>query len=476
MLLHIGSDQVYGFWLLQAKTVLVEELIAMKQFCFTRVVAFTIGLVLALPAHAVIVDIDIETEGEPVPGASISFRTPGGKGLPDIQVTAVPEDDEDTEEDVPDRVVVVDIPTTGEDEDKPQRGRPEKDSDPKREAGNDESAKPKPGRYRVDIPDDLVGRELVVVVSKGDELVKRDPIKVERDTSHIAVEAYDPIDARLSIKLAQAGKCRLRKTCNYQLEVENEGTGIYKGPLFLTGVLHGTVSSSGNDDGWHCAYSGRGKQICHNQVSLQPGDMQSWTLASRLPRRLPRRASNCLEIDVFGQQATGRVEPLLMAVQLGLAGQGVEAGRPDGIMGPRTAAALRQFTSQDGYEGSDDLSDVFKALYGLSPARLSRLGISGRKHCQRVALISVPKPAKRTSKTRRRRPRAHDDGDFDDYDDYDDDYDYYPRADIGIGLGLLNNRFHRGRRYDRQRGRRHERRNRRERRDRGQRRQQLDDY
>ena len=243
--------------------------------------------------------------------------------------------------------------------------------------------------------------------------------------------------------------------------------------MFLTGVLHGTVGGPGKDDGWLCGFSGRGKQICHNQVSLQPGDKQSWTLASRLPRRLPRRASNCLEIDVFGQQASGRVEPLLMAVQIGLTRQGVEAGRPDGIMGPRTAAAIRQFTGQDGYEGTDDLSDVFKALYGLSPARLSRLGISGQKHCQRVALISVPKPAKRTSKPKRRRPRAHDD---DDFDDYDDDYDYYPRAGIGIGLGLLNNRFHRGRRYDRQRGRRHDRRNRRERRGRGQRRQQVEDY
>ena len=113
----------------------------MKQYCLSRVVAFSIGLVLALPAHAVIVDIDIETEGEPVPGASISFRTPGGKDLPDIQVTAVPEEDEAIEEDVPDRVVVVDIPTTDEDEDKPQRDRPEKDSDPKREAGNDEPRK-----------------------------------------------------------------------------------------------------------------------------------------------------------------------------------------------------------------------------------------------------------------------------------------------------------------------------------------------
>lgn len=425
----------------------------MKQQGLSWVLALSAGLLLAPPADAVIVDIDIETEGEPVPGASISFRTPDGKKVPDIQVTAVPEEPEEVEEDEPGRVVVLDIPPVRVDEEKPETKRPERESDPQRETDPDKPDKPRPGRHRVDLPDNLIGRDLVVVVTKDDEVVKRDPVRVDKETSRIAVEAYDPVDASLSIKLAQGKKCRRGKTCNYKLEVQNDGAGIYKGPLFLTGVLHGTVRGSGEQDGWQCAYSGRGKQICHSQVALQPGASQSWVLGARLPKRMSQRASNCLEIDVFSQRVTGRVNPVLMAVQLGLVGQGLKVGQPDGIMGPKTEAALRQYTGRDGYEGSDDLADVFKALYGLSPARLGRLGISGRKHCKRVALFAAPKPPKRVSKTKRRKPRYRDDDDFDDYDgydDYDDDrYDRRPNIGVGIGLGLWNGRRHRGRGYRR---------------------------
>lgn len=419
----------------------------MKQYGLSWVLAMSVGMMLAMPAAAVIVDIDIETEGEPVPGASISFRTPDGKDVPDIQVTAVPEEPEEVEEDEPGRVVELDIPPVRVDEEKPETKRPEKERDPQRETDPDKPDKPRPGRYRVDLPDELIGRELVVVVTRDDEVVKRDPVKVEQDTSRIAVEAYDPVDASLSIKLAQDKKCRRGKTCNYKLEVRNDGAGIYKGPLFLTGVLHGAVRKPGKQDGWQCAYSGRGKQICHSQVALQPGAAQSWTLGARLPGRMSQKSSNCLEIDVFSQEVTGRVNPLLMAVQLGLAGRGHKVGRPDGIMGPKTAAALRQFTEQDGYEGTEELNDVFKALYGLTPARLGRLGISSRKHCKRVALYAPPKRAKRVTKAKRRRPQYRDDDDFDDYDDYDDygDYDRRPNIGVGIGLGGWGGGFHRGR-------------------------------
>ncbi|MEO9877072.1 MAG: peptidoglycan-binding domain-containing protein [Anderseniella sp.] len=415
-----------------------------KQYGLSWALAISMGMAMVTPAHAVIVDIDIETQGEPVPGASISFRTPDGKDVPDIQVTAVPEEPEEVEEDEPGRVVELDIPPVRVGEEKPESERPEKEREPQGESRPDEPGKPRPGRHRVELPDELVGRDLVVVVTKGDEVVKRNPVKIEQDTSRIAVEAYDPVDAKLSIKLAQGKKCRRGKTCNYQLEVQNEGTGIYKGPLFLTGVLHGTVSGPGEKDGWQCVYSGRGKQICHNRVALQPGAKQSWSLGARLPRRMSQRSSNCLEINVFDQEATGRVNPLLMAVQLGLAGRGLKVGRPDGINGPKTEAALRQFTEQADYEGNDDLNDVFTALYGLSPARLSRLGMSTGKHCRRVALFAAPKRKKRISKAKRRRPQYRDDDDFDDYDDYDD-YDRGRDIGIGIGLGLLNHGLHRGR-------------------------------
>lgn len=417
----------------------------MKHQILSWALAFLVGMCVALPANAVTVNIDIKTEGEPVPGASISFRTPGGEDVPVIQITAV------TEQEDPKREVEKDPPPTRDQEDTSGADRPANDDKPKRETnrGDDD---PNGGGYQVEVPDDFVGQDLIIVVSKDNEVVKRDPVRVGRDTSRVSIEAYDPVDAGLSIQLSQPKKCRRGKICDYLVKVQNGGAGIYKGPLFLTGVLHGTLLGSGKEGDWQCAYSGRGKQICHNQVSLQPGAKQSWSLGFRLPKRMSQRASNCLQIDVFDRQASGRVNPLLMAVQLGLAERGFQVGRPDGIMGPRTEAAMQQFAERNGGGTSEDLSGMFEALFGISPDRLGRLGISSGKNCQRVALFSPPRAAKRVSKTRRRRPQYRDDDDdFD--DDRDDDYDPAVDIGIGIGLGLLNNRLHRGRRHERRRER-----------------------
>jgi len=417
----------------------------MKHQKLSWALAFTMGMCVAMPANAVIVDIDIKTEGEPVPGASISFRTPGGEDVPVIQITAV------TDEEDPKREVEKDPPTARDKEGTSGTDRADDEDKPQRETdrNNDD---PNPGGYRVELPDNFVGQDLIIVVSRDDEVVKRDPVRVDHGKSRVSIEAYDPIDAGLSIQLSQPKKCRRGNKCDYQLEVQNEGAGIYRGPLFLTGVLHGTLLESDKEGDWQCAYSGRGKQICHNQVSLQPGTKQSWSLDFRLPERMSQRASNCLQIDVFNQQSSGRVSPLLMAVQFGLAERGFEVGRPDGIMGPRTEAAMQQFAERDGGGTSEDLPGMFKALFGLSPDRLGRLGISSGKNCQRVALSSPSREVKRISKTKRRKPQYRDDDD--DYDDYrDEDNDPAVNIGIGIGLGLLNNRLHQGRRHERRRQR-----------------------
>ncbi len=402
------------------------------------------GMCVALPAKAVTVDIDIKTEGEPVPGASVSFRTPDGEDVPVIQLTAIVEEEE------PKREVEKEPPPARDPDDQSGFDRDDDDEDkPERKTGQDDEAS-NGGGIRVEVPDEFIGRDLIIVVSKDDEVVKRDPVRVGKDTSRVAIEAYDPVDAGLSIKLSQPKKCRRGNNCDYGLEVQNDGDGIYKGPLFLTGVIYGTRLGSGKEGEWQCAYSGRGKQICHNQVSLSPGAKQTWSLGFKLPRRMSQRASNCLQIDVFDQEVRGRVNPLLMAVQLGLGERGFEVGRPDGIMGPKTAAAMQQYADRNGDGNSEDLPGMFEAMYGISPDRLGRLGISGEKNCHRVSLFSPPKAVKRISKTRRRRPQYRDeDDDFDDYGD--DDYDPAVDVGIGIGLGLLNNRLHRGRRHDRRR-------------------------
>ncbi len=399
--------------------------------------ALSMGLCIASPASAVTVNIDIETEGKPVPGASISFRTPDGEDVPVVQLTAI------ADEEKPEPELSKDPPPAREPDDAPGTDRADNEDKPERETGpvNDTQYS---GEYRVEVPDELIGRDLVIVVSTDDEVIKKESVQVDRDTSRVSIEAYDPVDAGLSIQLSQSKKCRRGKKCDYGLEVQNTGDGIYKGPLFLTGVLHGRLLESDEDGEWRCAYSGRGNQICHNQVSLEPGAKQSWLLGFRLPKRMSQRATNCLQIDVFDREVRGRVNPLLMAVQMGLAERGFKVGRPDGIMGPKTASAMEQFAERTGDGISEDLPGMFKSLFGISPDRMARLGISRGKNCQRVALFSPPRAAKRLSSSKRRRQRYRD----------DDAYDPAVNIGIGIGLGLLNNRLHRGRRHDRRERRR----------------------
>jgi peptidoglycan hydrolase-like protein with peptidoglycan-binding domain len=167
-----------------------------------------------------------------------------------------------------------------------------------------------------------------------------------------------------------------------------------------------------------------------------------------LPGRISQNTSNCLEISRRDEELSGRSEPLVQAIQLGLSAYGLNSGRPDGIKGPKTEAAIGQFADRQGLDPTASLESVFTALFGMRPDRMARLGLAAAKDCAKLALVPPPKREKpRVSKTRK--PQRS----YDDYDEADEARDEaIDRAigiGIGIGLGVLGDRMHRDRRHDR---------------------------
>jgi hypothetical protein len=339
-------------------------------------------------AGAVVVDIDVRTEGEPVPGATISFETQEGEEIPPIELTELTEEPEpSSKSETPEPAV------SGQ----PQGEQAEEASVP--QAGVEPGAVEGPREgFRVQLPDTILGKDMVVLVHKDDKLIKRETVTVDKDSSAIAIEAYDPADAELDFDLSQPKTCRRGDECDYQIAITNKGDGIYVGPLFLIGQLYGTVVEAADKNEWWCRYAGGGRQICLTYASLEPGGSQNWTVSARLPKRVSQNASNCLEISTLGEAPRGRSEPLVQAIQAGLATKGIDAGRPDGVMGPTTQAAVAQFVQKEGLEASTNQNGVFDALFGLSPERLARLGLSKAKDCEKLALMSEPRTVSKEPK------------------------------------------------------------------------------
>ena len=354
-----------------------------------------VGAILALSAYAlgttwadaVTVNVEISTEGEPVPGTTITFETDGGEDIP-IELTEL------TEELEPSPEFESSQPATSE----PVTSNETPDETPALE--ETDTAGVTPGRgFKVELPDTVVGTGVVVVVRKDDELIKREAVTVEEDSPDIAIEAYDPADAELGIDFSQPKTCGRGERCDYEIAVTNKGNGIYTGPLFLAGQLHGTVAEPNSEEEWWCGSSGGGRQFCLVHASLEPGASKRWTVSAQLPKRIAQSASNCLEIRKLDEGPSGRADPLVQAVQAGLAAKGVGTGLPDGIVGPATKAAMAKYIEQVELEPSaDDQAAVFEALFALSPARLARLEVSTGEDCETLDLTPQPQTVTREPK------------------------------------------------------------------------------
>lgn len=179
-------------------------------------------------------------------------------------------------------------------------------------------------------------------------------------------------------------------------------------------------------------------------------------MSARLPRRLSQNTNTCLEISRRNEEPAGRSQPLVQAIQIGLASEGISPGRPDGILGSKTQAAIEQFAKREGFDPTDPLEDVFVSLFGIRPDRLARLGLAKAKDCEKLALVPPPKRKKRISKRRKQR-RTYDEDDYDENEAARDEaIDRTIGIGIGIGLGVLGEKMHRDGGKRRHRGKKDE--------------------
>ncbi len=369
------------------------------QRILTAALVLGFNVAAASAAFAVTVEINVESKGEPIPGTTITFETPDGEDVPVIKVTSVTSGTANTT-----------TSTDGTATDVPQADQPQSDA------------------QVATLDDSVLGKDVVAVVHKDGEVIKRQAVRVGDAATSLKVEAFDPRDANLSLALSQPKPCRWRKTCTYDLSVTNKGDGIYKGPLFLSGILYGRQAS--NDAGLTCSDVGRGEQICHLAVSIEPGETENWSLPVTLPNYRPPSA-NCLAISRLAMGPGARRDPVVQAIQHGLNVAGFAVGRSDGIIGPRTRSAIAAWSTQHEIAEGTDLPGIYRALFNQDLDGLARLGLSHPSDCATVALVGVPRIVRSTP---RRPPPEVDTGRRHD-----------PSISIGIGIGVFGGRHGRRR-------------------------------
>lgn len=129
---------------------------------------------LVMPALAVTVDVDVVSNGEPVPGATVSFETETGVVVPPEPPPAA------------------------------SSQQPEQPAD---------GAVP-PATVRTVLPDQVLGKPLTAVVSKDGKVVKRHQVTASDKDTRVSVEAYDPADAALSIDIDRPESCDSKTGCD----------------------------------------------------------------------------------------------------------------------------------------------------------------------------------------------------------------------------------------------------------------------
>ncbi|MGI9413519.1 MAG: peptidoglycan-binding domain-containing protein [Hyphomicrobiales bacterium] len=384
----------------------------MKKLGISAATAAWALLVSVLAAHAVTVEIDLQTEGEPVPQATITFET--AEGDP-IEVALV-EEEEEAEQTATEETPAQDAP-----KDEPQTATPE----PAQVTGTG-------GMLAIELDDGLEGKDVVALVMLDGKLIKKQPMTVVEDTP-VQIEAFDPADAEIAVDISQDGTCRPGRSCPFAIAIENQGNGIYEGPVFLEGLLFGNwAAAAAKVDNWFCASTGRGRSLCHTQVSLQPGQSVEQGFSVKLPRRIGGRPRTCLEVKTITPDAEGRHQPVVAALQLGLAREGLNVGRPDGIMGPQTRSAMTGYRRRsDGAAGETD-ADLFEAIYDYPLGKMARLGHAAGASCAKLALVIPPRQKKpeprsagQTRKKKKKKRKESSSGNS-----------LAPAVSIGIGVGI----------------------------------------
>lgn len=303
-------------------------------------------------ALAVTVDVGVVSNGEPVPGATVSFETGDGVSIPPVQSTS----------ETPPQ------PAEGAAE-APPPGKPAESEAPSHTVSTV-------------LPDEVIGKPLTVIISKDGKVVKREPLTVSGAETKLSVEAYDPADASLSLDVSRPGPCDAGSGCDLAIEISNEGAGIYEGPVFLVLRLPGLGQQEIQDSTgeMRCAAQSNGDSLCRISVSLEPLKQLSLTVPVKPAegKALPPKACALL-LGVDAGNASSR--SLLKTVQLGLLLQGAALGAIDGKPGPKTKSAMAELGFAPDTEIAVLQADAFTRLFGKKPDAVSRLRLDAQEAC-----------------------------------------------------------------------------------------------
>lgn len=458
----------------------------MRSAIANGVVAFLLLFCMSHAGLAVTVNIDVVSKGEPVPSTEISFETVDGSAV-NLETPPAATSAELVPEDTPDSATQ---PPTESSVDRPAEAAqtPVKD-EPEPASGTDESTEAnkvppadtkteeasqvqptlpeeeaRPNIQKIAIPDEYVGQTLTMIIKKDGEVIKRQPLLVEPKEQQVPVEAFDSADAQISVSVTQAKACRAGKSCDVDLAARNEGTGIYKGPLFFEAVAPGALRSKGDTtDDLVCGLGSVGQHLCQAFVSLEPGETQRWTMRISLPKKLTRHISSCVGVAMPdpGQDAGPR--SVIQAVQLGLQQRDLLHGRADGRVGPKTKAAIAQFTNAA--EAQSDFQQLYRKIYDQDPQDGMRLGLGKSRSCEALKIVPEPVVKKavvpsakaksvvnQKAKSQKKKQQAKSTKrQYDDDDDNDGDFDPVGvgiSIGLGSGIGGGKNRLHKKKKYE----------------------------
>lgn len=171
------------------------------------------------------------------------------------------------------------------------------------------------------------------------------------------VQAADLVVA----KLANQGRCTAGEPCRFSVTVTNKGPGAWSGALSIADQITpaSTRLTGSSPSEWACKGSGGNVACGLAELTLAPGASRALSLTFTTQRSAKGTLKNCARLDWAGPT-------VIEAVQLALNNAGYAAGKPDGIAGSRTNAAIAAYRKAKGLQGS-----------GIDNALLQSLGLEG---------------------------------------------------------------------------------------------------
>ncbi|WP_457645460.1 peptidoglycan-binding protein [Profundibacter sp.] len=195
---------------------------------------------------------------------------------------------------------------------------------------------------------------------------------------------------RLVLRKTATGPCSVNRaaqsyTCDFRLEVANEGNAAFAGPLALSEIFGKPAPRrmTGTGDGWTCNPASTDGSTCQTDLAtLGVGETGGLDITLTLPGlRQGGQFENCAALGV-GDNLRDQAMVLQRIMQM----RGIDGGPVDGKPGRKTRAGLRLLQQQLGLEPTGDMDPALFAALGLSAAT------EQAKECVTVDLPPMPEP------------------------------------------------------------------------------------